>query len=172
MRLFRVMRVTRWISILVLGLVALGWLGAQSNGQFGAVSIKPNKSGQSSDTNTSPGRLSLVSVTPLSLLMRAFGVQERQIIGAPSWVSTERYDVIAVTGGADRLTDKERQPFLQAMLAERFQLRFHRETRPLRVYSLQVSKGGPKLPIHTGSGDYAMKVRTSDGRQMLSSTKG
>src|SRR5438132_1691412 len=120
------MKETRWISVLALGLFSPGWLWAQSEGKFDAVSIKPSKTGQSSDTNTSPGRLSLVSVTPLSLLLRALGVQERQIIGAPGWASTERYDVIAVTGGADRLTDKERQPFLQAMLTERFQLRFHR----------------------------------------------
>ena len=167
------MKGPRWFSILALGLLAVVWLLAQSQGRFDAVSIRPNKSGSpSSDTNTSPGRLNLLNVTPLSLLLRAFGVQESQIIGTPGWVSTERYDVVAVTGGADRLTDKERQPFLQAMLAERWQMLIHRENRPLSVYSLQISKGGPKLRIHTGSDDYAMKVSAMDGRQVLRSTKG
>ena len=167
------MRGSRWFSILALGLLPAGWLSAQSQGQFDAVSIRPNRSGSpSSDTNTSLGRLSLLNVTPLSLLLRAFGVQESQIVGTPGWVSTERYDIVAVTGDANPLTDKERQPFLQAMLADRWQMLFHRETRPLSVYSLQISKGGPKLLIHTGSDDYAMKVTAMDGRQVLRSKKG
>ena len=111
-------------------------------------------------------------MTPLSLLFRAFGVLGPQIIGAPGWASTERYDVVAVTGGADRLTDKERQPFIQAMLAERWNLRFHRETRELGVFSLQADKNGPKMRAHTGSGEYAMKVTAGNGRRILNSTKG
>jgi uncharacterized protein (TIGR03435 family) len=104
--------------------------------------------------------------------LRAFGVSGSQIVGAPGWVSSEHYDVLAVTGGADRLTDKERQPFLQAMLAERWNLRFHRETRQMDVYSLRVDKNGPKFGVHTGIGDYAMKVTPGEGRRTLRSTKG
>ena len=156
-----------------LHLIAITWLCAQSGGRFDAVSIKPNRSGlPNSDTNTTPGRLSLINATPLSLLFRAFGVLGPQIIGAPGWVSTERYDVVAVTGGADRLTDKERQPFIQAMLAERWNLRFHRETRQMGVYSLQIDKNGPKLRTYAGTGEYAMKVTAGNGRRILNSTKG
>ncbi len=159
--------------ILVALLLGIALLEAQSSGRFDAVSIKPNRSGlPSSDTNTSLGRLSLINVTPLSLLLRAFGVLGPQIIGAPGWLATERYDVVAVTGGADRLTDKERQPFTQAMLAERWNLRFHRETRELGVQSLQVDKNGSKLRTYAGTGEYAMKVTTGNGRRILRSTKG
>jgi uncharacterized protein (TIGR03435 family) len=105
--------------------------------QFYAVSIKPNRSGaQSSDTHTSPGRLAFSNVTTLSVLLRAFGVQESQIVNAPGWVSNERYDIIAVTGNAERLSDQDREPYLQAMLVERWQLEFHRAARRLSVYSL------------------------------------
>src|SRR5262245_52153053 len=81
---------------------------AQSSATFDAISIKPNRSGApGSDTNTTPGRLSLVNVTPISLVWRAFGLLAPQVAGAPDWTLSERYDVIAVTGGADALTDKE-----------------------------------------------------------------
>ena len=50
---------------------------AQTPAPFDVVSIKPNHTGaEASDTNTSPGRLSLVNVTPLSLIRRAFAVQD------------------------------------------------------------------------------------------------
>ena len=165
------MQRVRWNLAIVLALGVTSLCGQPK--EFEAVSIRPNRSGSpSSDTNTTPGRLSLVNVTPLSVLLRAFGVRAPQIIGAPDWVSSERYDILAVTGGADRLTDAERQPFIQAMLADRWNLRFHRETREMSVLSLHIAKGGPKLRIHTGPGDYAMKVSPENGRLTLNSTKG
>ena len=145
----------------------------QSAAAFDAISIKPNRSGAAgSDTNTTPGRLSLVNVTPISLVWRAFGLLDPQVAGAPDWMSSERYDVIAVTGGADALSDKERQPFLRAMLADRWQFRFHWETKNLRVYSLVGAKNGLKLVSHTGPGEYAMKLQPEGNHLILRSTKG
>jgi uncharacterized protein (TIGR03435 family) len=158
---------------LLLIFVAISPLHAQSSRAFEVISIRPNVSGlQGSDTNTTPGRLSLINVTPLSLILRAFGVLVPQVVGAPDWLSTERYDVIAVTGGDDALTDKSRQPFIQTMLAERWQFRFHRETRSLRVYSLVAAKSGVKLTPHSGPGEYAMKVQPSGDHMLLRSTRG
>ena len=146
---------------------------AQSAATFDAISIKPNRNGAAaSDTNTTPGRLSLINVTPKSLVWRAFGLLDPQVAGAPDWMSSERYDVIAVTGGADALSDKERQPFLRAMLADRWQFRFHWETKNLRVYSLVGAKSGSKLVPHTGPGEYSMKIEAAGGRLILRSTKG
>jgi uncharacterized protein (TIGR03435 family) len=148
-------------------------VAAQSAATFDAVSIKRNHSGAAaSDTNTTPGRLNLINVTPISLVWRAFGLLNPQIANAPSWTSSERYDVIAVTGGGDALTDKDRQPFLRAMLAERWQFRFHWETKNLRVYSLVVGKNGSKLVSHTGPGEYAMKLQPEGNHLILRSTKG
>jgi uncharacterized protein (TIGR03435 family) len=148
-------------------------LQAQSTRTFEAVSIKRNLSGAAgSDTNTTTGRLNLINVTTLSVILRAFGILNPQVISAPDWLASERYDVIAVTGGADALTDKQRQPFIQAMLAERWSLRFHRETRTLQVYSLVPSRNGTKLVQHSGPGEYAMKRELADGRMVLRSTRG
>lgn len=153
--------------------LALSVLQAQSPPSFNAVSIKHNVTGaEASETNTTPGRLSLVNVSPFSLLRRAFGVQDTQIIGAPRWAFTERFDIVGVTDGAAALSDKDRQPLLQAVLAERWAFRFHRQTRTLRVYSLTPSKSGVRLVPHTGSGTYAMKVEPEAGRVVLRSTRG
>ena len=59
-----------------------------------------------------------LKVTPLSLLFRAFGVLGPQIIVAPGWVSTERYDVVAVTAGVAALDGAERTTWSQAGLSE------------------------------------------------------
>jgi uncharacterized protein (TIGR03435 family) len=139
--------------------------------QFDAVSIRPNHTGaEGSDTSTTTGRLTLINATPLSLVWRAFGVQNHQVVGAPAWIATERYDIVAVTGGADRLTDKERQPFIRALLTDRFAFKYHEETRELRVWSLVIAKGGAKLL--PGTGEYAMKLTAESGKQILRSNKG
>ena len=141
---------------------------------FEAASVKRNTSGAvASDTNTTAGRLSLLNVTILSVMLRAFRVRPPQIIGAPDWLLNERYDIAAVTGDGTALTDETRQAYLQALLAERFRFSFHRETREIRVYSLVSSKSGPKLAEHTGPGDYSMRVQpTDEGGLRLRSIRG
>jgi uncharacterized protein (TIGR03435 family) len=151
--------------------LAVAPLQAQSSDTFGVVSIKPNKSGApGSETDTSPGRVSVINATPLSLLLRAFGVQAFQIANAPSWLQTERYDVVATVTDGRVLNDRDRQSFFEKMLAERWQLRYHRETRNLRVYSLV--NDGSKLVQHTGPGEYGMKVERAGPRVILRSTRG
>ena len=141
---------------------------------FEVVSIKRNRTAAAaSDTNTTPGRLSLVNVTLLSVIQRAFGVQRPQIVGAPDWLLSERYDIVAVTGDDAALTDENRQAYLQAALAERCQFRFHRETREIRTYTLVPSKNAPKLVAHAGPGEYSTRVQpTDEGHLRLRSTRG
>jgi uncharacterized protein (TIGR03435 family) len=148
-------------------------LHAQSPATFEVVSIKPNRSGAAaSETETTPGRINLINVTPLSLVLRAFGVRGAQIADAPRWLATERYDVVATIADGRVLNDEDRQPFLQRMLADRWNLRFHRETRSIRVYALVPSNEGSKLVTHTGPGEYGMKVERAGGRVILRSVRG
>ena len=79
-------------------LLTVGTASAEETQAFSAVSIRANKSGApNSETDTAPGRVSLINVTPLSLLLRAFGVQEFQLVGVPKWATQERYDVLPAT---------------------------------------------------------------------------
>jgi len=163
----------------VFAVAIAGWLlpapivAQPASRRFEATSVKLNRSGSdTSDTTTTPGRISLINVTLISVVRRAFGVQDSQIIGAPAWLSTERFDIVTVTGGGERLSDKERQPLFQALLADRFGLKYHEETRQLRAYALVAANTGSKLLPSKVPGEYGMKVRTEPGRQVLHSTRG
>jgi len=70
----------------------------------------------------------------------AYDVPEARIFGGPKWVNEDRYDIDAKAAGpAD---GHELMAMLQSLLADRFQLVFHRETRLLPGYALVVGKKG------------------------------
>ena len=174
-RLKGVKRCVRTAVFVVAVAAAVSAVRAQSPEKaFDAVSIKRNRTAAvASDTNTTPGRLSLVNVTMLSVVLRAFGVMGPQVVGAPDWLRNERYDILAVTGDGAALTDVSRREYLQTLLAERCRFSFHRETREIRVYSLVPAKDGPKVAAHSGPGEYAMRVQpVDDGRLRLRSRRG
>ncbi len=89
------------------------------------------------------GRISMAGVTVKNLIQQAYGVREFQIAGGPSWLGSERYDITAKPEGAS--TPDQVKVMIQALLADRFKLQFHRETKELPTYSLVVGKGGPKF---------------------------
>jgi bla regulator protein blaR1 len=133
--------------------------GAQSGGgkapAYEVASIKPNKSGDNKTRmGYSPDGFNATESNLLMLLMEAYGVNPHEITGAPDWLNSERYDIEAKTdrSTADELFKlnaeerrAERQRMLQALLADRFKLVVHRETKELPVYVLAVAKGGPKF---------------------------
>ena len=90
------------------------------------------------------GRFTARGVTVKFLIQRAYDIRDFQIVGAPGWVTSERYDIIAKADTPD-LNREKLQPLLQSLLAERFNLKFHRETKDLPIYQLVVAKNGPKL---------------------------
>jgi uncharacterized protein (TIGR03435 family) len=88
------------------------------------------------------------------LIQFAFGVPESQILGGPAWLDSIMFDIDAKS---DPTVDAElralpteqarhqKQLMVQALLADRFQLKVHQETRLLPVYALVVTKDGPKF---------------------------
>lgn len=74
--------------------------------------------------------------------MRAYDVQSFQVSG-PSWMDRERFDVIAkVPGGTSR---EDVRVMLQNLLADRFRLKLHKETKEAPVYEMTVAKGGIRM---------------------------
>jgi uncharacterized protein (TIGR03435 family) len=85
--------------------------------------------------------------TLTDLIMDAYNVKNYQILGAPDWATQrgDRYDITAkATGETAPSVDQVRLMF-QALLAERFQLMLHRETKDQPVYELVIGKNGRKL---------------------------
>ncbi len=83
----------------------------------------------------------------MGLLMDAYGLNNYQISFAASARSLENtyYDIFAKAEGDQPRTRAEFRQMLQRLLAERFQLKVHRESRETPVYALVVGKGGPKF---------------------------
>ena len=89
-----------------------------------------------------PGRMNYPYQTLRLLMMTAYDVKRFQITG-PDWLDTERFDVTATL--PPDTTKEQFRVMLQNLLAERFKLAIHRETKELPMYSLVVVKGGPKM---------------------------
>jgi uncharacterized protein (TIGR03435 family) len=89
-----------------------------------------------------PGQITYVNVPLRNIVMNAYGVKNFQISG-PGWLDTGHFDVLAkVPKGA---TEEDLKIMLQNLLAERFQLKLHREKKELPIYALVVARNGPKL---------------------------
>jgi uncharacterized protein (TIGR03435 family) len=125
---------------------------------FAVASVKPNTSGdQRVMIRNEPGGGLTVTNVPLRVLIRtAYQVQEdSQIVGAPSWIASDRFDIVAkaegnpppgVPGGAAL---GRTNVMLRALLKERFKLTAHTETRELPIYALVLARRdgrlGPRL---------------------------
>jgi bla regulator protein blaR1 len=148
----------------VIGLLHATPTGAQSQAQdkigpalpFAEVSISPNKSAGTVPTlghGPQPG-FADKNVTLRTLIRVAYGVQDSQILEGPKWLNSERYDIAAKLdkSAADQLQELSREQrivenkrMLQGLLADRFKLALHHETRELPIYALVVAENGPKV---------------------------
>lgn len=147
---------------LVLAGVAAGVLAvaqAPESPAFEVVSIKPHELPQGQFTFRIPlapgapkphsrGNRYLYNLaTVQDLLMEAYGVYDFQLSGLPDWTRPprgEHFDIDARSAGEGEPSTDQLRLMLQRMLAERFQLKLHRETRPLSVYALIVTNP-PKI---------------------------
>ena len=92
--------------------------------------FNPRRGGGFNATNCSLGLL----------IQYAYDVMQFQISGAPGWVQSDRYDIAAKAEGGPQVS--EIRAMLQRLLADRFQLKRHWETKDAAVYHLVVSKTG------------------------------
>lgn len=155
------MRISLATILLALPLAALA-LNAQT-AAFEVASIKPA---------VDPGRVPMFCLTPCtpgerlsvvgsrvdirfmslySLILTAYRIKPYQLSGADSVKNSPRFDIMAKIPDA---VSKDRVPeMLQALLAERFKLSIHRESREQPVYALVVGKNGSKLKESTADAD-------------------
>jgi uncharacterized protein (TIGR03435 family) len=142
------------LAVAILLLAAAYGLFGQSDAHpaFAVASIKRNTSVSSDPTRQpmgvrmEPGGRLRAQNAPLTLLIqRAYGIQAFQVAGGPAWIDSPGYDIEAKP--EDTTDRKQMLLMLQTLLAERFKLSLHRETRELPVYDLKVAKSGSKLPV-------------------------
>jgi uncharacterized protein (TIGR03435 family) len=113
---------------------------------FAAASIRPS-AGQvqfehDGKTVTTPGHLTMQDVTAATCIKFAYGIQDSQISG-PDWLESEHFDIIAKADAP--VAEDQLKLMMQSLLADRFQLSFHRQNKELSAYAITVAKGGAKL---------------------------
>ncbi len=119
---------------------------------FEVVSIRENKAPVLDKDDSSialmPGGRFVTTNWPLrELILRAFALQRQQLVDAPEWIEMVRYDISATSSGP--LSPGSAQLAIQRMLADRFGLAVHTETRELPIFALTVARSdgrlGPKI---------------------------
>jgi len=144
------------LALVVLGLTAIGVWAQEKQPEpspaFEVASVKPSSPNTSSPLGAIPmvipaanGRFTATNV-PLRLLVRmAYGVQDFQIDGGPSWQMSQRFDITAKAEDDTAATMQALLPMLKTMLADRFKLKVHTETRELPVFALVIAREDGKL---------------------------
>jgi len=144
---------------IVLGLAHTAQLLAQSHAEDAAASLPKFEVATVKPTKEDEGRMmfrflpdgvQIAGMPAQQLLRTAFGVQEDRLLGVPSWAKSDRYDIDAKVDASDApklegLTPEQRQAMMLPLLTDRFNLKYHHETRELPVYVLTIAKGGSKL---------------------------
>jgi uncharacterized protein (TIGR03435 family) len=134
-------------------LVAISYQGAraQSSDQkplaFEVASIKPNTSGSPDWGMCCPGagEFTAKNASLDRIVAYAFSVRDEQIIKPPSWTYTDRYDIVAKYPSTAERNLRETVAMLRGLLAERFNLQTHHETRELQVYALVLARRDRRL---------------------------
>ena len=111
------------------------------------------------------GRLEFRQATMLDLIKTAYGVDPDVVFGGPIWLDWDRFDVIAKSpvdtpSGTVRL-------MLRALLADRFKLVAHKDTRPVQGFMLTAGKGKPKLKEADGSGETGCSAHMQRGEAAI-----
>jgi uncharacterized protein (TIGR03435 family) len=148
------MRAFAGISVLTLLSGAAFGQAAESTPAFDFVEI--HASAKSTNPNMTGGflraggRYDIRKATMVDLIRTAYGVDADKVLGGPSWLETDRFDIAAK---APQSTPPETvKLMLQAALADRFKLVIHKDSKPMSVFVLSMGKGKPKMKESEGSG--------------------
>jgi uncharacterized protein (TIGR03435 family) len=133
-----------------------------SSPAFEVATIKPaapSPDGHTHITYPPDDRFSATNITLLDLMQWAYSMPERQILDAPPWLASTRFDIAAKADAGDQimgLTSEQdhdlKRRMVQALLADRFHLKLHQDTRTLPAYDLIPAKGGSKLQPSQSNG--------------------
>jgi len=138
---------------------------SSSTATFEVTSVKANKSGDGRVMIAMPptGRYTATNV-PLAILIRqSYNLQPFQVIGAPDWTTSDRFDIVAKP--PDGFSPDQLRPMVRALLADRFKLKAHMETREMPIYALVLAKSDGKLGpnLKTAKTDCAALARGRRG---------
>ena len=144
---------------------------------FEVASIKPSRPDyQGYDWNGGVDRVSIKNYTLRRLIRTAYGLKsDSQVLGGPDWIGKQAFDIEAKFGDTEiakmqKMSNRERSQgawlALQALLAERFQLRVSQGTRSIPVYALVIAKTGAKLALSVPQVDESGKPKADQNHSI------
>jgi uncharacterized protein (TIGR03435 family) len=115
------------------------------------------------------GQRYVVTNSLMVIMMSVYRTTDRQILGAPPWMFSDVWDVVAK---AEHPSTREHlQEMFQALIADRFRLRFHRETKEMFAYILSVEKSGSKLKRSDGEDPFDIPIKEGEHPGMRVGTR-
>jgi uncharacterized protein (TIGR03435 family) len=121
-------------------------MSADANPGFEVATIKPSDPGKPGKLFTVRGQnVVTVNTTLDDLITMAYNIHVKQIAGAPAWLESEKYDLEVKPDVPGQPNVAQLKIIIQKLLADRFQLKFHRDKQELSVYAITVAKTGAKL---------------------------
>jgi uncharacterized protein (TIGR03435 family) len=113
-----------------------------------------------------PGNISITGMPAGFMVRLAYGLQDFQMVGGPGWLFSDRFDVEAkVEGPLSQGGPTFLQTVLRQLLADRFNLRTHKDTRELPIFALVLARSDGRLgPNLTRSSDECVAMMTAGGR--------
>jgi uncharacterized protein (TIGR03435 family) len=161
-------RIVWMVCVWVICIAVMGDAAGQSQTnanrlEFEVASVKPGTPGAGYGLpGPMPGGQTYAATnSPLMvMLMKAYRITDSQILGAPKWMIFDPWNVNAKAEHPSSL--RQLEEMFQALLADRFKLRFHRETREAGAYVLSVEKSGSRLKRSDARGPSDTPIKAGD----------
>ncbi len=133
----------------------------ESADKFEAADVHASPKAQNQNFRTpaaANGRYTVRYATMVDLIRTSYGVEADKVLGGPSWLEMRKFDIVAKVPSDAKVEDWK--PALQALLADRFKLVLHQDTKPLPAYALTAGKK-PQLKEAEGTEEAGCKTQTS-----------
>ena len=141
--------------------------------KFDVVTVKPSDPNRPGKLFTIRGRhVMTINTTLNDLITFSYGLHPKQIINAPDWSGTDKFDIDGVPDIEGQPNSKQMKLLIQSALTDRFKLTFHHDQKELSVYALTVGKSGPKMAvtIHQPNEPVNFLFRGKPGNLMVSNS--
>jgi uncharacterized protein (TIGR03435 family) len=122
-------------------------MDASAKPQFEVATIKPsdpNRPGWGIGINQS-GMINTLNTTLADLIKFCYDLHPRQVVNAPAWFDTEKFDVTAKPDTPGMASLPQMKAMMQQLIVDRFGLKFHDDKREMQAYAITVAKGGEKI---------------------------
>jgi uncharacterized protein (TIGR03435 family) len=152
----------------LIGVLFVSYVYAQLEGfEVASIRLHTGPLIVSGGVDISGSRVTIPASTVSQLIATAYGLKDHELEGVSEWMRSDRYDIAAEASTGSVPTVEQATRMLQNLLAERFQLKVHREIREKPVYALIVDKNGSKLKENAAGSGVVKFNRTGRDVEMV-----